>query len=391
MSLSEELAATALDSARRLVSDVLQPLKQAFVGKDEVIDLLGVSLVGGEHLFILGPPGTAKSAIVRELARRIEGRVFDYLLTRFTEPNELFGPFDIRKLREGELVTNTEGMLPEASFVFLDELLNANSAILNSLLMVLNERVFRRGRETRKLPLLMVVGASNRLPEDESLGALFDRFLLRVRCDNVSQELLPNVLDAGWRLELAETAVETLLNVDDVRRIQRLLSQVDLAAIRAAYVDLIHRLKHAGIEISDRRAVKLQRLIAASAVLCGRLHSEISDLWVLRYIWEKEEQQEVLRSIVQDTIERAKPEESSRHPRSRKSEIPDPERLAADLDRIAERLQQPDLQATERTCLQDQTSLLAARVEWVAEEQARGFLKTKLEAVWKQLQDAPRQ
>src|SRR5207237_8488506 len=101
-------------------------------------------------------------------------------------------------LREGDLVTNTDGMLPEASFVFLDELLNANSAILNSLLMVLNERVFRRGRETRKVPTLMFVGASNRLPEDDALGALFDRFLMRVPCDSVATEQLPDVLSAGW-------------------------------------------------------------------------------------------------------------------------------------------------------------------------------------------------
>jgi len=129
----------------RLATEVLEPMKRDFVAKDEIIDLLGVCLVGGENLFILGPPGTAKSALVHQLAARMEGRTFDYLLTRFTEPTELFGPFDIRKLREGELETNTAGMLPEASLVFLDELLNANSAILNSLLMVLNERVFRRG------------------------------------------------------------------------------------------------------------------------------------------------------------------------------------------------------------------------------------------------------
>src|SRR5690606_36929859 len=157
--------------AHQLRRDVLEPMKRAFVGKDEIIDLLGLCLVARENLFLLGPPGTAKSALVRELARRIDGRVFDYLLTRFTEPSEIFGPFDIRKLRDGELETNTEGMLPEADLVFLDELLNANSAILNSLLMVLNERVFRRGRETRPLPLLMAVGASNHLPEDEALGA----------------------------------------------------------------------------------------------------------------------------------------------------------------------------------------------------------------------------
>src|SRR5580765_3398753 len=187
-----EESSTTLELGRRLTAEVLEPVKRSFIGKDEIIDLMGVCLVAGENLFLLGPPGTAKSALVHELGRRLRGRTFEYLLTRFTEPNELFGPFDIRKLREGELITNTEGMLPEASLIFLDELLNANSAILNSLLMVLNERVFRRGRERRDLPALVVIGASNRLPEDEALAALFDRFLLRVRCDNVATEQLQN-------------------------------------------------------------------------------------------------------------------------------------------------------------------------------------------------------
>src|SRR5947208_16834951 len=137
----------ATEITARLAAEALAPMKQSFVRKDEIIDLLGICLVGGENLFILGPPGTAKSALVHQLAARLEGRTFDYLLTRFTEPNELFGPFDIRKLREGELETNTEGMLLEASLVFLDELLNANSAILNSLLVALNERLFRRCKE----------------------------------------------------------------------------------------------------------------------------------------------------------------------------------------------------------------------------------------------------
>src|SRR6478752_2904426 len=184
------------------LNHIIRHLKEKFVGKDDIIDLMGICLAGRENLFMLGPPGTAKSAMVRELSKLINGKSFEYLLTRFTEPNEIFGPFDIRKLREGDLVTNTEGMLPEADFIFLDELLNANSAILNSLLMVLNERVFRRGRETRKLPTLMVVGASNRLPEDEALGALFDRFLLRVGCYNVDETELAHVLSAGWELDI---------------------------------------------------------------------------------------------------------------------------------------------------------------------------------------------
>ena len=115
---------SALDVARKITARVLSPLKEIFVGKDQIIDLLGIALVAGENIFLHGPPGTAKSALVQELALRLDGRIFDYLLTRFSEPNELFGPFDIRRLREGDLVTNTEGMLPEAEIVFLDELLN---------------------------------------------------------------------------------------------------------------------------------------------------------------------------------------------------------------------------------------------------------------------------
>src|SRR4051812_28108414 len=163
-------------------------MKRTFVGKDEIVDLMGVALVAGENLFLLGPPGTAKTALVHQLGARLHGQFFEYLLTRFTEPNELFGPFDIRRLREGELVTNTEGMLPEASLVFLDELLNANCAILNSLLTVLNERTLRRGRETLAVPALIFIGASNHLPEEDSLRALFDRFLMRINCDHVPAE-----------------------------------------------------------------------------------------------------------------------------------------------------------------------------------------------------------
>jgi MoxR-like ATPase len=184
------------------LNEVLKFVKTSFIGKDEIVDLLGISLIGRENAFLLGPPGTAKSAIVRLLSQCIEdGKNFEYLLTRFTEPNEIFGPFDIRKLKDGELVTNTDGMMPEASLVFLDEIFNANSAILNSLLMALNEKIFRRGKETRKLPALMFVGASNALPEEESLNALLDRFLIRVKCDYVDPDKLHEVLLAGWGLE----------------------------------------------------------------------------------------------------------------------------------------------------------------------------------------------
>src|SRR3954452_23407769 len=232
---------TPAEITSRLATDVLEPMKRDFVGKDEIIDLLGLCLVGGENLFLLGPPGTAKSALVHELAARLEGRSFDYLLTRFTEPNELFGRFDLRKLREGELLTNTEGMLPEASLVFLDELLNANSAILNSLLLALNEKIFRRGKESRRIKALMFVGASNHLPEEDALRALFDRFLLRVHCDNVAPERLGEVLDAGWRLGGPRADGHGGFGLEDARRLHGMVPAVDLSAVRQPLAELVRR------------------------------------------------------------------------------------------------------------------------------------------------------
>lgn len=385
----ESPRSAAWDMARKLQDDVLQPIKAAFVGKDEVVDLMGVCLVGGENLFLHGPPGTAKSALVREMAMRIEGNVFDYLLTRFTEPNELFGPFDIRKLREGELITNTEGMLPEASLVFLDELLNANSAVLNSLLMVLHERVFRRGRETRKLPLLMVVGASNRLPEDDALNALFDRFLLRVRCENVPQEMLPDVLAAGWRLDQRNMDNVATMTVDQVRQVNALVPSVELSGVLPAFVELVNRLRHAGIPISDRRAVKLQRAIAASAVVCGREAAQPTDLWVLRYIWDTEEQQEILRSIVQDAIDKSNvASQPKSHPRATGRDEPEPETLARDLDRMQSRLSEGVVAAADRSYMQDQLGVLAGRCQWVSNPQQRQALDRRIDELRKRLTPA---
>src|SRR5262249_13307060 len=106
-----------MERARR---GVIEPLKQRFVGRDEVGDLIALALVAGEHLFLHGPPGTAKSALIRQFAQAVQGRYFEYMLTRFSEPNEIFGPVDIARLRQGTVVTVTTGMLPEAEFVFLD-------------------------------------------------------------------------------------------------------------------------------------------------------------------------------------------------------------------------------------------------------------------------------
>src|SRR4051794_31736188 len=218
------------NTVARLRAEVVDELKRRFVGRDEVLDLIALAVVAGEHLFLHGPPGTAKSALIRQFAQAVQGSYFEYLLTRFSEPNEIFGPIDLVRLREGAVATVTTGMLPEAEFAFLDELFNANSAILNNLLTVLNERVFRRGAEVHRLPLLSLFSASNHLAEDEALGALFDRFLLRCHVDHLRREAMPRLLSAGWALERA-AGVTTSVSAADLRALSRRVHDVHLSRI----------------------------------------------------------------------------------------------------------------------------------------------------------------
>src|SRR5262245_46334702 len=244
---------TTMDNGvvHNLRRDVIGRLKERFVGRDEVVDLIALAVVAGEHLFLHGPPGTAKSALIRQFAQAVQGRYFEYLLTRFSEPNEIFGPIDLVRLREGTVATVTTGMLPEAEFVFLDELFNANSAVLNNLLTVLNERVYRRGAETHRLPVLSLFSASNHLPEDDALQALFDRFLLRCHVDALKHEAMPRLLTAGWALESSKSLASTV-TADELRVLGQQLAEVDLTAVLERYVDVIQRMRDLGIAFSDR-------------------------------------------------------------------------------------------------------------------------------------------
>lgn len=363
---------------------VLKHIKETFVGKNEIIDLLGIGLLARENAFLLGPPGTAKSAIIRSLSKGIEGdKNFEYLLTRFTEPNEIFGPFDIRKLKEGELITNTDGMMPEASMVFLDEIFNANSAILNSLLMALNEKIFRRGKETKKLPALMFVGASNILPEDESLNALLDRFLIRIKCDYVEPDLLHEVLLAGWKLE-SSTAKETpTISADEVRELQQICRKVDLTSIRNEYVDIIHSLRNTGIKVSDRRAVKLQNLIAASALMCGRNEAIISDFWVLKYIWDNEEQIEVLEGIINKIIE--KDNSAAAHPQALYNKTPDAESVMKEVNYLTEKWQDENLSFEEQNVIKDKLRYIQTRCDWIKDAEQKKYIQDHIESLWQKI------
>src|SRR4051812_13871868 len=322
----------AEDTVARLRREVVEALKRRFVGRDEVVDLIALAVVAGEHLFLHGPPGTAKSALIRQFATAVRGHYFEYLLTRFSEPNEVFGPIDLVRLREGTVATVTTGMLPEAEFVFLDELFNANSAILNNLLSVLNERVYRRGAEVHRLPLLSLFAASNHLPEDEALRALFDRFLLRCHIDNLKREAMPRLLTAGWEMERSEPA-KASVSAADLRALSRQVYLVDLAPVTERYVEVVHKVRDLGIALSDRRAVKLLKVVAASAVLCGRRVGMVSDLWVLRYAWDREEQIGPLTALIDGVIEPHAGEPSA-HPLASVPERVDGEELARQLDAV---------------------------------------------------------
>src|SRR5206468_7671288 len=152
-------------------------------------------------------------------------------------------------------------------------------------------------------------------------------------CDNVPGERLPDVLAAGWKL--ASGAPEkSALHFEEIRRAQAALSTVELGEVRKPFAELIHRIRHAGVPVSDRRAVKLQRVMAASALLCGRSQARLSDLWVVRYIWDTEEQQEVLASLVDNAIKKQEPEPDDHH-RARPAEGPDAEALARDLEALS--------------------------------------------------------
>ncbi|WP_130733876.1 AAA family ATPase [Flavobacterium sp. J27] len=363
---------------------LLKHIKETFIGKNEIVDLLGISLLARENAFLLGPPGTAKSAIVRALSNGIEdGKNFEYLLTRFTEPNEIFGPFDIRKLKDGELVTNTEAMMPEASMVFLDEIFNANSAILNSLLMALNEKIFRRGKETKKLPALMFVGASNLLPEDEALNALLDRFLIRIKCDYVDPDLLNEVLLAGWKLENNTRENAPTIAADDIRLLQVETRKVDLAPIRKEYVDIVHSLRNAGISVSDRRAVKIQNLIAASAFICGRNSAILSDLWVLKYIWDTEEQMEVLEGIVNHIIEKDTSEKA--HPQATYNKVPDAEEVMKEVKYLSDKWTNTTLSFEEQNIIKDKLRYVQTRCDWIKNPEQKKFVQDEIEQLWQKM------
>ncbi len=263
----------------------LKELQAPFVGREEEALVIALALLTREHAVLIGEPGTAKSAIARRAAQLIRARFFKYLLTRFTEPSELFGPLDIAALREGVYRRVTRGKLPEAEIAFLDEIFNANSAVLNALLSILQERVLYDGYTEIKVPLWSLISASNRVPEESELEALYDRLLFRHHVRPLNEDLWSDLLDAAWELERnPEEKVEPVMDMSDLREYHKLLFSVDLSRVRSQLLRLFVALREKKIHLTDRRKAKTLKAIAAHALLNGRLVAVEDDLIVVKYI-----------------------------------------------------------------------------------------------------------
>ncbi|NHN34817.1 AAA domain-containing protein [Paenibacillus sp. S3N08] len=284
-------------------------LTSKFVERESVVEALLIALISRQHLLLISPAGTAKSALSAELAKIVDGAsYFQWLLTRFSTPEELFGPISLKGLEQDVYRRNTTGKLPESHISFIDEIFKANSAILNALLTIINERLFYNDNQIVKCPLMSVVGSSNEYPEEgEGLEALFDRFLLRYEIGYIADE--PNFISmmrgTGYQVTAPSMTLTELEHLQDTADLVDVPDSLlfALSAIRT-------ELRDAGITPSDRRYKQSLSLLQAKALIDQRTEAKLSDLMILsNALWEtvgqKAKVKEVVEKFAMDRIMKA--------------------------------------------------------------------------------------
>ena len=295
------------------ILSLLEAINKGIYEKETELSLSLLAALAGESVILLGPPGVAKSMVARRLKLAFDGaKSFEYLMSRFSTPDELFGPVSISKLKDSDKYErNTEGYLPTADVVFLDEIWKAGPAIQNTLLTVINEKLFRNGDTEIRLPLKLLLAASNELPtQGEGLEALWDRFIIRIECGNIKDVkrfnamLLDNTVDGDIEVKdgLQITDVEyrewdktinTLTVSEEVLRVINVIRK-SLGSVTIAQTDERHN-----VYVSDRRWKKIVRLLRTSAFVHDRNEVTADDLLpIYNCLWQEPEECEGIRVIV---------------------------------------------------------------------------------------------
>jgi len=287
-----------------MIKNIQKALCLQYNEREEVVEGMLVALIARQHALLIGPPGTGKSALVSSLTNRITGsNYFQWLLTRFSTPEELFGPVSLKELEQGVYKRNTASKLPEAHISYLDEIFKGNSAILNALLTVINERIYYNNGGIEQCPLMTLIGSSNEYPEEgEGLEALFDRFLIRFEVDYIGEEQSFLSMLRGSSPLPADMSLEELYQLQFYSDTVEIPDEVfdTLGKIR-------NELKDEGIRPSDRRFKQSLSVIRAKAVLDGRDQARVDDVMILKNsLWERPEQRgkvsEIVRKHAQDFV-----------------------------------------------------------------------------------------
>ncbi|HKF30511.1 MAG TPA: AAA family ATPase [Candidatus Binataceae bacterium] len=290
------------------LGEIRDQLNRAFLERTELIDGALAALLSHNHVLLIGPPGTAKSMLADELCARIEGaNYFQWLLTRFSTPEELFGAVSLKGLEQDDYRRVTTHKLPEAHIAFLDEIFKANSSILNALLTLINERIFHNGRERIPTPLITMFGASNELPDEEELSALYDRFMFRFITGYITEDFhFLKMLDG------AAPESRTTLSFAELNAIAGSVATVKVpGAVLNEIAELRRSLGHEHIVVSDRRWKNSLDVLRAHATILGRSVVIEDDLMFLEHVlWKDPEERpkvtDLLRRLVRGYEEEAR-------------------------------------------------------------------------------------